>query len=244
MVEWYSPLGLGAQVVAAQLHTLDGAPDNRFRAAEHRLNHVPIAMSELFTVGQSLPLSALQTQQGFLLVADLRAGGAAVSAFDSAGMWRLPYRPLALRLLPFIARADGSVGRISHQNAEPAAKPAQTHVPVQRALANFAASLKAAHTLLEVALEAQMLTLCEGPDEPNGMGYLELAPPPETLSPAQFPSCKLVEAIRFSQKRVGVAPQSAYAAQALAKRRPDGPCAAQFLSFDEAIRFNFADKGA
>lgn len=236
MSEWFHALEGIAQVLPTSREQLEDWPDSRFRGSESRLTYIPVAMSELYIIGQSLPLTALQTERGPLLVAELKAGGRTVAPFDESGAWRLPYRPLALRLLPFIAQADGSCWRLESQPVADTVR--QNPGPILQALSGFARSVQTVSALLGAAIAAGLVKFETDPTQPP---VLQLNLPPEKLEPAQAQACRLVEILRFSQQAKGMGMgmgsgqiRSTTPLFATAQRSFEPE---QLLSFDEAISF-------
>lgn len=241
MHEWYAPLVGEAHIRSVSPDELVDVPDDRFRTREAQLDYVPVTLTEIFIVGQSLPLTVLRTVRGPLLVAELRAGGQSAMAFDAGGAWRLPYRPMALRLLPFLASADGSLSRITSDRASTIQTESQMSFPLQRAVSGFARSVSAASELIDLAVAIDLVRL-DRDDGQNALHAFRLLSPPLYLEPQNAACCRLVEAIRFSQQTKQSPNQNTRTTGAPTQARFARLRAEQLLSFDKTISFRTVSK--
>lgn len=239
MLEWFDAVASGFPVSFVDPAKPEGLPDSRFRAYEGRLDYVPVAMSEVFVLGHALPLTALCTSQGYLLVADLRTTAGRGIAFDAQGAWRMPYRPMALRLLPFLAKADGTLWRIEEQFGQSDGAVSVSPDHVKKALLGFAKSLQRANQLLADALDAGLMQI--DPEDHSSREPAQLRPSltPTTLTLKTAASCRLVEIIRFSQRGKLQSPQTRADAISRVWKNQMNLRADQLLSFDEMISFKF-----
>jgi hypothetical protein len=97
---------------------LAGWPDRAMEGRLARLSFCPVALSELYTIAQHLPLAVVASPAGPELVADLRRDVLQRPAFDAEGRIALPYRPVAMRQLPFLVEPDGTILRLVDADAE------------------------------------------------------------------------------------------------------------------------------
>ena len=236
MSDWFDPLGTADQLLPVSEGALGDWPDGRFRTSEARLVYIPVAMSELYIVGQSLPLTGLQTKHGPLLVAELKAGGRSVVPFDDNGQWRLPYRPMALRLLPLIAQADGSCWRLESKPAQSTNTAAQNAAQILQAFSGFAHSVQTASTLLRAAIKAQLLWFDKDADK--GPRLMHLNQQPAELPASQAQICRVVEIMRFSQQAKGAQTGRANQQNQMITGVQRAFEPEKILSFDEDIRFS------
>ncbi len=98
---------------------LAGWPDRAMEDRLARLSFCPVALSELYAIAQHLPLVVRETPEGPELAADLRRETLQRPAFDEGGRLTLPYRPVALRQLPFTVDAAGRILRLTDSEAAP-----------------------------------------------------------------------------------------------------------------------------
>jgi hypothetical protein len=70
------------------------------------IDFVPVVGTEAFIVSQQQPLSVIRTSNGCELVALTRGLQMRENAFNEEGIWRLPYQPLLLRMLPLSPDPD------------------------------------------------------------------------------------------------------------------------------------------
>jgi hypothetical protein len=239
MRDWFDAVASGLPVLSVDPAKPEGLPDSRFRALEGRLDYVPVAMSEVFVLGHALPLSALCTAQGYLLVADLRATSGRAIAFDAQGAWRMPYRPMALRLLPFLAKADGTLWRIIEQSGQSDGAVNVSPDHVQKALLGFAKSLQRANQLLAGALDAGLMQIDPEDDDSREPAHLRPTSTQTAINLKSAQSCRLVEVIRFSQRGKLHSPKTRADAISRVWKNQMNLRADQLLSFDEMISFKF-----
>lgn len=94
----------------------DGAlaswPDRAFDDRLHHLRACPVVLTELYQIARHFPLVVRDEEGDLTLMADLRSETLRRPAFDASGRFASGYRPLATRLLPFVATASGGAIRL------------------------------------------------------------------------------------------------------------------------------------
>ena len=108
MTEWYAPLKGAGDLQPLEPTEVTAWPNQAFAESQPQLSHCPVGFSEAMVLSQYLPLTLVRGPHGYELAADIKS----FPCFTSKGQWRLAYKPLALRLLPFHADAAGQVFQI------------------------------------------------------------------------------------------------------------------------------------
>lgn len=236
MTEWFRPLTDGARVLPLTGPIESGWPDRSCEDRLSRLAFCPLGLSELHAVAGNIPLTALATPEGPLVGADLRSG----AHLDRAGEWRFTYRPVALRLLPFVVLADGACARImapaQANTATP--HPGSDYPRFNRFVDRYASDLGHASRLIGRAMDEGLARFAPGMPRPGQIPDLVLDNGTPHLRHDQLEMFRILALIEFSRGAAQTPPtDTACPAQPtpLHRKVPD---IAQILSFDTLIAFD------
>jgi hypothetical protein len=241
MTRWWDAMPGVTGAAELSSSALAGWPDRAMEDRLHRLSFCPVVLSEIYSVAQHLPLAVIETPTGPELVTDLRREILRQPAFDAEGRIRLPYRPVAMRQLPFVVEPDGTIVRLADTGAEP---DVARSVELQKRLVSIlAAQVEGRRRMtraLAAAIRAGLVARVPGDDPEGPLMVTSLAAEdavPEGPDPLAL---RLVAVMLYAQKNRH--PAASTVTSALRARlslvRDDALRDRPFLSEDEAIDFS------
>ena len=236
MTEWFRPLTDGARVLRLAGPIESGWPDRSCGDHLSRLALCPLGLSELHAVAGNIPLTALATPEGPIVGADLRSG----AHLDRAGEWRFTYRPVALRLLPFVVLADGARARIMAPARSNTAAP-HSGSDYQRFncfVDHYASDLRRASRLIARAMDEGLARLAPGMPRPGQIPDLVLDNSEPQLRHDQLEVFRVLALIEFSRgatRTPAIGSTNLSSPTPLHRKMPD---IAQILSFETLITFD------
>lgn len=220
---------------------LSGWPDRAMEGRLSRLSFCPVVLSELYTIAQHLPLVVADGPAGPELVADLRRDVLQRPAFDAEGRITLPYRPVAMRQLPFVVDADGTIMRLADSRAEP--DVARSTELQKRLVSILAAQVDSRRRMTGALRIATKAGLVAPPVRATAGAPLEVTPlaAEDRIDGCDDPlALRLVTVMLFAQKNRRQANQIASPGlrARLSLVRDDALRDRPFLSDDDAIDFS------
>lgn len=229
MTRWYDAIPGVTGTTSLSDATLSNWPDKAMETRLHDLDFCPIMLSELYIVARHLPMTVIESPAGPELVADLRPDRARRAAFDADGKYVLPYRPVALRMLPFFVETDGNILRMTDLSGE--LGPARP-LELQKRLCSFLGGQVSGRLRMRTSLQYLMDSMILLPATKNGdarVGELQIDIP--TLSAkhqicTDFLGLRIINSILFAVQNLKSGLVQSYA----------GPRARLSLVRDDAIR--------
>lgn len=160
---WFAPLGDGMTVSPLTDESLAAWPDAAFSTTLSRLSACPVALGEIYMLAQRYPIVVRAGSDGPEAQLELRRDKSLRQAFADSGAWRATYKPMSLRLLPFVAAADGTLGRLCMDDkARDVTRAPDLQAGLKRMLRDYARGRREMGAALRHLIDAQIL---HDPDE-------------------------------------------------------------------------------
>lgn len=198
MTEWFEQIAgvTGIEPIASE--HLRRWPDAAFAAVLPQIRYVPIADSELQLAAHHLLLGVRQAAFGWEVVADLGDSALRRPVFSPAGDWLPGYRPMALRLLPFVVSSTDQILVLIGENETPQVRTPQQMEAVQKHLMTLYAGRKRLAERAGRLMEEGWITVRGDRNffGPNSLEELDLS-----ISGENWDTAELLFILQFSRKQ-------------------------------------------
>jgi hypothetical protein len=240
MSEWFEQFGGIEDIVPIDAAHLSAWPDAAFASYLSGLRYVPLVESELHLASHHLPLSLRRAPLGWEVVADLRSARVRRAAFSPSGEWQAGYKPLAIRMLPFVTSSTRQIFRLLGGEQPDIARNRMQMEAVQKHLITMYNGRKLVEQRAETLLAQGWLQRPAGDDiaslVPLVGSFSELA-----ISSANWHAAELLMILAFSERHlIGQAPLRSMVLQ----KRRDTPETTvlrnvpDFLDWGHSLRFD------